>query len=300
MEPLGPSPTTGRVSEPAKTDDLPQPGTDTPVYTLGSSPGERDRLRSQTDELHEHAVALLDRVRVQPGWRALDLACGPRGTLELLADRVGPDGDVLGVDINPIHVAQARELVQARGLPNVRVARADARATGLSAGSFDLAYARLLLVNIPDPESVVAEMTRLVRPGGWIACEEADGEAMLCYPPHAAYDQLTATFRELYARFGANVFIGRRLRHLLHDAGLVDIGVEARADVPPPGHPRRAIIVDLLQAMRSKVIASGLLTAEEHDHLDREARAHLADPDTVILPHLSFLAWGRVPGAEER
>ena len=101
------------------------------VYTLGSNPAERDRLHSQTDERHEHAVALLDRASVQRGWRAVDLGCGPRGTLELLAERVGRDGEVLGLDINPLHVAQAREMAERRGLGNVSVAEADARATGL-------------------------------------------------------------------------------------------------------------------------------------------------------------------------
>ena len=44
-----------------------------PVYTIGSSASERDRLRSQTDELHEHSVALLERVGIQPGGRVLEL-----------------------------------------------------------------------------------------------------------------------------------------------------------------------------------------------------------------------------------
>jgi len=82
-----------------------------PVYTIGSDAAERDRLRSQTDELQEHTVALLERVDIQQGWRVLELACGPRGVLELLAQHVGPTGAVTGLDINPVHVAQARQHV---------------------------------------------------------------------------------------------------------------------------------------------------------------------------------------------
>jgi SAM-dependent methyltransferase len=265
------------------------------VYTIGSTAAERDRLRSQTDELHEHTVALLEHVGIQPGWRALELACGPRGVLELLAQRVGPTGAVTGLDINPVHVAQARQHASSLGLGNVSVLEADARRTALPAGSFDFVYARLILVNIPDPEHVVAEMVRLVKPGGWIACEEADGGAMLCQPPHPAYTRLTNTFKMLYRHDGADILIGRRLHQLLDAAGVLDIGVEARADVPPPGHPRRTVIPDILQAMRSKIIEQGLLTSAELDRLDRDARKHLADPDTMIMPHLSFMAWGRKP-----
>jgi len=239
-----------------------------PVYTIGSDAAERDRLRSQTDELHEHTVALLERVDIQPGWRVLELACGPRGVLELLAQGVGPTGAVTGLDINPVHVAQAREHVTSLGLGNV---------------------------NVPDPERVVAEMVRLVKPGGWIACEEADGGAMLCQPPHPAYTCLTDTFKMLYRHDGADILIGRRLPQLLDAAGVLDVGVEARADVPPAGHPRRTVILDLLQAMRGKIIEQGLLSTGELNRLDRDAREHLANPRTMIMPHLSFMAWGRTP-----
>jgi SAM-dependent methyltransferase len=265
------------------------------TYTIGSSPAERDRLRRQTDELHEHTVALLANVGVQPGWRALELACGPRGVLELLARRVGPTGAITGLDINPLHVAQARRHATSLGLRNVSVIQADARRTALPAASFDLVYARLILINIPDPEDVVAEMVRLVKPGGWIACEEADGGAMLCHPPHPAFTRLTHTLNALYRHDGADLLIGRRLPELLDAAGLVDVGVEARADVPPCGQPRRTVILDILQAMRPKIIEQGLLTAVEHDQLDRNARAHLDDPHTLVMPHLSFMAWGRKP-----
>jgi SAM-dependent methyltransferase len=265
------------------------------VYTIGSNAAERDRLHSQSDELREHTVALLERVGIQPGWKVLEMACGPRGVLELLAQHVGATGAVTGLDINPVHVAQARQHATSLDLRNVSVVEADARRSTLPTGSFDLVYARLILINIPDPENVVAEMVRLVRPGGWIACEEADGGAMLCQPPHPAYTRLTNTLKMLYSHDGADLLVGRRLHQLLDAAGVLDIGVEARADVPPAGHPRRTVILDILRAMRSKITEQGLLSAAELDRLDRDARAHLADPHTMIMPHLSFMAWGRKP-----
>ena len=269
--------------------------TSPPLYTIGSSAAERDRLLSQTDELHEHTVALLERVGIQPGWSALELACGPRGALELLAQRVGPTGPVTGLDINPLHVTHARQHAASLDLRNVSVVEGDARRSELPAGSFDLVYARLILVNIPDPEQVVAEMVRLVKPGGWIACEEADGGAMLCHPPHPAYTRLTDTFKALYRHDGADILIGRRLPELLDASGLLEIGVEARADVPPAGHPRRTVMLDILRATRSKIIEQGLLHTAELNRLDHDAREHLADPHTIVMPHLSFMAWGRKP-----
>jgi trans-aconitate methyltransferase len=92
-----------------------------PVYTLGTNPAERERLQRQSHDLTAHSRALLSRVDLPLGGRALDLGCGPAGTIELLAERVGPTGSVTAIDIDPAHVAMARRLVQDRGLANVEV-----------------------------------------------------------------------------------------------------------------------------------------------------------------------------------
>jgi hypothetical protein len=60
------------------------------VYPLGSSQGESARLQRQADELAADSAALLDRVGLRPGDSAIDLGCGPRGILGLLAGRVSP------------------------------------------------------------------------------------------------------------------------------------------------------------------------------------------------------------------
>ncbi len=102
-----------------------------PVYALGTNPAERDRLRRQAEELRDHSAELLDRVGVERGWSAIDLGCGPRGIVDLLADRVGPGGRVTGLEYNPDSVALAREFARSSGLANVAVVEGDARHTRL-------------------------------------------------------------------------------------------------------------------------------------------------------------------------
>lgn len=184
------------------------------VYSLGSNPAERDRLRRQSAELRDHSALLLDRVGVAEGWRAIDLGCGPSGILDLLADRIGPAGRVVGLDLEPANVALARELAAERGLANVEVMQGDAHRTGLPSASYDLVHARTLLINIPDPAAVVAEMVRLARPGGWVAVLEPDGGGSVCYPAHPAWDRLTQIFFSAQQLDGADTFIGRRLPEL--------------------------------------------------------------------------------------
>jgi SAM-dependent methyltransferase len=225
----------------------------TAVYALGSSAGESARLQRQANELAPDSVALLDRVGLRAGQAAIDLGCGPRGILDLLAARVSPGG--------PAHTAMAARFAADRALGQVEIVTADARNTGLPAGSFDLVHARTLLVNLPDPAAVVTEMVRLAKPGGAVAVAEPDTEHALCYPPHPAFGRICAIFAAAFSRNGADPAIGRRVPELFRDAGLTGLAVESRTQMYPPGNSRRTVRLDLVRAMRPQIldIMSGLL-----------------------------------------
>jgi SAM-dependent methyltransferase len=265
------------------------------VYTLGSSHGESARLQRQADELAADSATLLDRVGLRPGHSAIDLGCGPRGILELLAVRASPGGRVVGLDADSAHTAMAAEFAAGRGLVGVEIMTADARRTGLPSGSFDLVHARTLLVNVPEPAELAAEMVRLARPGGWVAVMEPDTEYAMCYPPHPAFTRISEIFPVVFGRNGADNTIGRRVPELFRQAGLADVGVEARVQMYPHGSSRRTIRLDLVRSMRPQVVEMGLASEAELKELDTAARAHLDDPHTVAVFGLLFLTWGRKP-----
>jgi SAM-dependent methyltransferase len=265
------------------------------VYALGASKCESARLQRQADELAADSAALLDRVALRQGQRAVDLGCGPRGILDLLAERVAPGGRVVGLDADPVHVALAAEFAVRQGLAGVQVMAGDARRTGLPSDSCDLVHCRTLLVNLPEPAQVVAEMVRLTRPGGWVAAMEPDTEYAMCYPPNAAFARICEIFPAVFSRNGADQMIGRRVPELFRQAGLGDVGIDVKAQVYPVGNSRRTIRLDLVRAMRPQVVAMGLASEAELDELDAAARTHLADPRTIALSGLLYLAWGRKP-----
>ncbi len=265
------------------------------LYSLGSSTGESARLQRQADELAPDSSVLLDRVGLRPGQSAIDVGCGPRGIIDLLAARVSPGGRVVGLDADPTHTAMALKFAAASGLGDVEVVTADARRTGLPSGSFDLVHARTLLINVPEPGEVVTEMVRLARPGGWVATMDPDTEYAMCYPPHPAFSRICEIFPVVFGRNGADHMIGRRVPELFRAAGLTEVEVEARVQMYPASHSRRTIRLDLVRSMRPQILALGLATETELDELDDAARSHLQDPRTIALSGLLFLVWGRKP-----
>jgi ubiquinone/menaquinone biosynthesis C-methylase UbiE len=164
---------------------------------------EEDRLRRQAREFVPDSTRFLDQLGIQPGWRTADIGCGPHGILDLLSERVGPNGRVVGVERNESTVQLARQWIADRQLRNVEVVHADAGATGLPRASFDLVHTRLLLVNLPEPRKIVEEMTALVRPGGVVASHEGDWGISFCHPPAPAWDRLLGAFEAFSGKKGS-------------------------------------------------------------------------------------------------
>ena len=112
------------------------------------------------------ARQLLDLIGIGPGAQAVDVGCGVLGILQLLCERVGPDGRVVGVNREPRMIEAARRVTAERGLV-VELIKQDATRLSLPSDSFDLVHERTVLLNIAEPGKVVAEMVRVARREVW-------------------------------------------------------------------------------------------------------------------------------------
>jgi SAM-dependent methyltransferase len=264
-------------------------------YFPGYRQAEQERLQLQAQQLAKEARWLFDQLDLPQGARTLEIGCGPQGCLDLLAERVGPQGAVVGLERSAEAVQLARQFVSERHLDNVEVLHGDARAAGLPRASFDLATARLVLVNVPEPEQIVAEMVALVRPGGMVALHEVDWVSHLCDPPLPALSRLVECL-ETYARMnGIDLFIGRRVPRLLRAAGLEEVQTRPLVHVYPPGHGRRMLLLQFAENLRERLLVQGVLAEAELDELLGALQQHLEDPDTLVVSHLYFQVWGRKP-----
>jgi len=265
-------------------------------YLLGHGRPEEVRLRRQVCELENEASWLLDRFDIRPGAHAIDLGCGLEGVLGLLSARVGPSGRVVGVEKSTYFAGLAKRFVSERGLANVEVREGDAKDTGLPRGSFDVVHARLVLVNVPEPERVVQEMVALARPGGVVASHEADYLPHLCDPPHPAWDRLFEIYDAYSRANGIDLFVGRKTHRMLRAAGVVDLQVNPVIHVYPPGNARRTIFWDFVQNVRDRLVEGGYVGVAELDELSDALKRHLDDEGTLVVSHLFFQVWGRKPG----
>lgn len=125
--------------------------------------------RNEVAKMNETLGALVELVPEDPEASWLEVACGPGVIARALAPRVGR---VHGVDLTPSMVEKAAEEAAREGLGNADFSLGDATALGFDEGSFDGAVTRFSFHHIPAPWRVMAEMARVVRPGGWVVVSD--------------------------------------------------------------------------------------------------------------------------------
>jgi ubiquinone/menaquinone biosynthesis C-methylase UbiE len=267
-------------------------------YVLGGTLTEQERLIVQAQGLEAPARSLLDRISIKPGARAVDVGCGPIGILNLLSERVGSEGAVLGVEREARFAEMARAEVGRRGLRNVEVINADALKTGLARNSYDVVHERLMLINLPaaTQRAILAEMFSLLRPGGTIVLQEYDASSYVCYPQHSSWNVLLGVFTDTFHAAGGNEYIGRSLASLLRSVGAANVEMEAHARFPKVGEYQRTHLLSLVESMRDHVLTAQRITeADLRAHMDALCH-HLSDPATTLIDKLIVQAWGRKPG----
>ena len=202
--------------------------------------GVFNRAAHLYDQVGPHYFAyfgerLVELACIEPGRRILDVACGRGAVLFPAAQAVGLEGEVIGIDLAEAMVREANLAIQSRNLPYVTVLQMDAENLLFEPQTFDYVLSGLALLFFPQPGVALAEMWRVLKPGGHIAISTWDRQGDEIWkwfeedlyhahmpPRHAAEvetDPLPAQSLELDTPEG--------LSHAFHASGFEDISVSA-------------------------------------------------------------------------
>jgi ubiquinone/menaquinone biosynthesis C-methylase UbiE len=254
------------------------------AFPQGTTETERRRLQMQADMYGRITEWTFDALRLVPGARVADLGCGSGPQLPLLAERVGPTGQVVGVDRDSSLLAAARDLTA--DYPWVDLVASDALAYDGGGAPFDAVHCRLVLLHQADPQAFVDHMAALVRPGGRIAAQEVDADGptgaptVLCHPPFPALETLGSAYLTASLRRGSDSQAGRKSLNWFSRAGLTDLRVEAQAAFVPVTDPRATTMLDLFARPGAGEDAESFaaLPAAEYNAQLAEVQRALQDP----------------------
>jgi ubiquinone/menaquinone biosynthesis C-methylase UbiE len=158
-----------------------------------------------------------------PGMSLLDVGCGPGTITADLAQSVAP-GRVVGIE--PVE----EPLAVARALDTAAVFETgDVYALPYEDDSFDVVHAHQVLQHLTDPVAALREMRRVCRPGGLVACRDADYETFTWWPAEPRLDRWLDIYRRLARHNGAEPDAGRHLTSWFAEAGFTDVAGSASA-----------------------------------------------------------------------
>jgi ubiquinone/menaquinone biosynthesis C-methylase UbiE len=258
-------------------------------YPIEHRAGEIERLCVQSKAMEPDAVTMLERFGSMAGWVCLDIGCGPGGITDLLSARVGAAGLVVGLDMNAQFLEHAR-----RNAPkNVEFRLGDAYRSDLPAGNFDLVHMRFVASTAGQPERLLKEATRLVRPGGLIALQEPDASTLKCFPPHPAWDRLHFAYMAAFKAAGADIELARKLYFLVHQAGLRDVQYRTALLGVRAIDPMIDYLPSMIESLRGTILKLGLFSEDELASALTECRRHLAKPGTAFTMWTLGQVWGR-------
>lgn len=260
------------------------------TYVHADTPHEIELARLRLLERRYDAVTArrLDLVEPLDGAHCLEVGAGAGSVTRMLAERVGPDGHVVALDMDVRFLTDL-------DAPNVTVRRHDVLADPLEEAGYDLVHCRALLLHLPDPVLVLRRMIAALRPGGLLLVEDADFATFAAVPGHPAadlFDRLGRAWTQGYEAEGSiDLSFGRRLPDILDELGLVDRGHEALAFHRQGGTPEAELFAVAYEAIDAGHLRGNVELGPELDAVI----AALRDPEFVFVDSLNVAAWGRRP-----
>jgi SAM-dependent methyltransferase len=236
---------------------------------------------TQTLDANAAAVSVL---RLKPGERVLDVGCGAGDGFAALATAVLPAGVVVGVDHDATLVRRAAERVLTC---QQQCVVGDARALPFASASFDAVTCRYVLQHVEHPEQVLAEMRRVVKPGGRVSLLDADWASVSIAGGDVDLErrlmQLNST------TLLRNGTAGRQLLGLLRAAGFVDVGRQSFAELDEDLALVRELVV--LDEIETAAVARGIATVGEIERWQRDLEVAAASGRFLALS-TAVLSWG--------
>lgn len=258
-------------------------------YPIERRAGEIKRLRVQAEAMAPDTLAMLDRFGPMQGWKCLDIGCGPGGITDILSDRVGSTGHVVGLDMDAEFIEHARANAQS----NAEFKVDNAYGSGLPSGTFDLVHMRFVASTAGNHETLLKEVSRLARPGGIVALQEPDGSTLNCYPPSPAFEKLKSVYLEAFKGVGADIELAKQLYFLVYQAGFRDVQYRTSLLGVRSTDPMVDYLPSTVESIRGAILKLGLIAENDLSRAVADCREHLAEPGASFTLFTLAQVWGR-------
>jgi len=262
-------------------------------YVITGGKEGKDRLKLLSEVLYPTTSQLLSTAGIAKGMKCLDVGCGGGFVTAMMADFVGDDGEVIGIDADEVILDLARADTRECGRRNVEFIKCDASDQHRH-DYYDFVYARFLLTHVPDPQACLDSMVSNCKHGGLVVAEDIDFAGCFSYPEFDHYQRYTSLYRQVVNKRGGDADIGPKLPAMFKAAGLQDVRLHLVQPVHLEGDGKLLASITM-QRIAESVMAEQLASQNEIDDIVKALNVAASD-STILLgfPRI-FQVWGRRP-----
>ena len=270
---------------------------------------EYDQQLSGFHRVYERELlAIVDGLPLKADMRVLDVACGDGFYTRRIANRLGADGFITGVDINSAYLSEAMRAARHAVPAKIDFVAASFDRLPFADGTFDFVWCAQSLYTLPDPVVALNHMARILRPGGLIAVLENDTlhQVFLPWPVRLELPLRAAELRSFQegSQNSSKYYVGRRLPAVLAAAGLEPLRMTTHA------FDRQAPLLDAEQKLLQRYLdeiservapyLEATLREELHRLVFPGSPQHLLGQPYLTMTWLNVLAFGRKPLGDGR
>jgi len=235
---------------------------------------------------------------IREGMRVLDLGCGAGDASFVVADLVGPTGEVFGIDRSADAVAKATMRARHRRIERVRFAVGDVHESAPD-GPYDAIVTRLVLMYVADPAAVLRTHAAMLRPGGIVAPIEFDITSAGAVPSTPTMQRALSWILDAFSCVGIHTALGPRLWAVVREAGLQPLGmlgVQPHFGPDDPNGP--ALLPGIVRTLVPLLERTGVATAAEIgvETLQQRMSEELAHARAVFAFPTLVSAWATRTG----
>lgn len=260
-------------------------------YVLGTGNDESFRLGLQHRLWSNAAFDLWLRAGVQPGMRVLDLGCGPGHASLDMAQIVGAEGRVVGVDESAAFLKQLGQESEARKLHNIDRVLGDAQKLDHCLPSpatddyFDIAYTRWVFCFVASPSEVVKGLRRVLRPGGKLLIQDYFNyeHSITLAPRREAFSRAIAAVGQSWRARGGNPDIMGELPRMLRRNGFELEHLDVKQRIAIPGTSMWQWPWTFFNSFLPKLVESGFLSKPDCDAAMKEMAEAVNDDGAFML-----------------
>lgn len=270
------------------------PATNPDGYVHARTEEEYQRLRVQARMWERATLRVFDRIGVRSGQACLDVGCGPGEVMRLMGTRVGPEGHVVGIDLDGKIGREALGELRLAGPARYDFVQGDVAMLDDPPGApFDLCFIRIALMHMPDPVDVLARLRSWTRRGGHVVAQEYDFASLAPEPRFPEWQEFERVFYGVFNTHGRDLNIGRHLPALFAEAGLGLPDATLTAARFTPLAEFKTMLRSVYNGLLPAAFAAGL-TTEANVTAFHDGLQSAADGGAYCVSPLLIAAWKRL------